>query len=136
MFKLAEYSNSGDRFHALPFPIKNGTTLVYGELVRIVDGRAEIAVSGQPLAGVCIIAGTGDAAGSVITQVLPAQQFPFKIARGAIAAAALDAGSLIDFDATALLLSAAANNDFIVKKYNAETEEATVFSRIPQKLVA
>lgn len=135
-FKLAEYSNSGDRFHAMPFPIKNGETLVYGEMCKLVDGRAEVATSGDPIAGVCIIAGTGNAAGSVITQILPAQQFSFRIPRGLIAASDLDEGSTIDLDATGLLLVAAANDDFIVKRYNAETEEAWVFAKNPQRIVS
>lgn len=116
----------------LPYVIANGVLIdekmacsldADGKLIKFVTGAATecIGVNNGP-------ARTGNAAGTVKAQILPAAQYEFRAARpAAVAAVDVKRGMFLDQAADGIELAASVNDDFRVEKYDADKDEVWGF---------
>ena len=117
----------------LPYVIANGVLIdegmacsldADGKLIKFVTGAATecIGVNNGP-------ARTGNAAGTVKAQILPAAQYEFRAARpAALAIVNVKRGMKLDQAADGInLASPAVNGDFRVEKYDADKDQVWGF---------
>lgn len=118
----------------LRLPVKSGTTISLGELVKVVNGAFDTATSNAVFAGVCVT--EGDTVGVAgLTTFIEAQILgPGDLLEAPQPAAITDlnaqVGDTCDIASGALAIGASSNADFIIWKADLENNILTV---LPQK---
>lgn len=123
------YLASLDANHGLFFhyrAIADGVTITEGmECSEDVSGRAIAGVSGSGLLGIHVGPDrTGNTAGTVLAQIVPAKDYPVRIARpSGIAVVDCQPGDQLDLKSNSIDVDALVNADFVVRKYDETNDE-------------
>ncbi len=117
--------------HTRKFAVANGVTVSRGDMLKLVNGRVDLAASNDTgIVGVSLT--KTDTVGVVLaTAIVEVSMDPgaiFRADQGALLDANLQPGDFLDINATSDGLAAASNNDLIV--YDHDTVDNIVFVQV------
>lgn len=106
----------------ISYPVENGQTVSYGDMIRIVNGRVRGAQTNtNDWIGCCASRGTfvGDVDGTIVIDVVIDPGGIYEVEQGAIPDAQCQAGDHLDINPQHDGLAALANDDLVVVNHEA-----------------